>query len=261
MAKKFLIVGNWKMNLNPHEASLLVHHLGQKIEADRNVRVVLCPPFIDLYPLSRELDTKKFKLGSQNIHHLDDGPHTGEISAAMLKGLVDYAIVGHSERRRESGETDGLIAKKLAAALRHGLTPVLCVGETLIDREHGHSARVVNDQLTVDLSGLTATEIGQIVIAYEPVWAISKGDGRGNFAKPYEVAPMIQAIRDTIETLYGEGYGTNALILYGGSSNGDNARAYLELPGVDGLLPGGSSLNYEEFAKMVAIAQAVAKAT
>lgn len=258
MAKKFLITANWKMNLAPHQASLLVNRLDQKILADRNVRVVLCPPFIDLYPLAKDLDTKKFRLGSQNLHHLDEGPHTGEVSASMLKGLVDYAIVGHSERRREAGETDALIAKKMAAAVRNGITPILCVGDTLLDREHGHAARVVNDRLTSGLSLLTADELGQIVVAYEPVWAISKGDGHGTFAKPHEVTPMIQAIRTTIEDLYGEGYGTNALVLYGGSANGDNVRAYLELPGVDGLLVGGASLNYEEFSKMVKIAQDLA---
>jgi triosephosphate isomerase (TIM) len=259
MAKKLLIAGNWKMNLTPHQASLLIHRLDQKIKVSSDVRVVLCPPFTDLYSVSRDIDSKKFKLGSQTLSHLDDGPHTGEISAAMLHGLVDYAIVGHSERRREMGERDQLIAKKLAAALRHGITPILCVGDQLADRQQGHSRRVVNDQLTVNLSMITAVELGQIVIAYEPVWAISSGDGHGTFAKPYEVAPMIQSIRETIEDLYGEGYGTNALILYGGSVNPDNTRAYVELPGVDGLLVGGASLNYEEFAKIVEIAQAVSK--
>ncbi len=260
MAKKLLIAANWKMNLTPHQSSLLVHHLDKKIEADHNVRVVLCPSYLDLYSVSRELDSKKFKLGSQNLSHLEEGPHTGEVSVAMLHDLVEYAIIGHSERRREEGERDELIAKKMAAAVRHGIIPILCVGDQLIDREQGHSRRVVNDQLTVDLSQLSAEELGQIVIAYEPVWAISSGDGHGSFAKPYEVAPIIQSIRDTIEDLYGEGYGTNAIILYGGSANAENTRAYVELPGVDGLLVGGASLNYEDFSKMVATAQAVAKA-
>lgn len=260
MAKKLLIAANWKMNLTPHQASLLVHRLDQKIKADPNVRIVLCPPYIDLYSVSRELDNKKFKLGAQNLNHLDDGPHTGEISAAMLHGLAGYVIVGHSERRREQGENDDLISKKVAAAVRHGITPILCVGDQLSDRQQGHARRVVNDQLTVDLSMLTAVELSQIVIAYEPVWAISSGDGHGTFAKPDEVAPMIQSLRQTIEELYGEGYGTNALILYGGSTNPENTRAYLELPGVDGLLVGGSSLNYEAFTKMVETAQDVAQA-
>lgn len=258
MAKKLLIAANWKMNLTPHQASILLNRLDQKIEADRNVRVVLCPPFIDIYPLAKELNSKKFKLGSQNLHHVDEGPHTGEISAAMLHGLVDYAIIGHSERRRDEGERDDLIAQKMAAAIRHDITPILCVGDTLLDREHGHAKRVVNDQLTTDLSLLTADDLGGIIIAYEPVWAISKGDGHGEYAKPDDVAPMVQAIRNTIEELYGEGYGTNALIVYGGSVNAENARAYFELAGVDGGLVGGASLNYDEFARIVKVAQEVA---
>ncbi len=260
MPKKLLIVGNWKMNLTPHQASILVHRLDQKITANHNVKVVLCPPFIDLYSVAKDSDRAKFKIGSQTLSHLEDGPHTGEVSAAMLHDMVDYAIIGHSERRREAGEHDDVISKKMAAALRHGITPILCVGDQLADRTHGHSRRVINDQLTADLSLLTAAELGQIVIAYEPVWAISTGDGHGTFAKPYEVAPMVGNIRETIEELYGEGYGTNALVLYGGSTNPDNTRAYLELPGIDGLLVGGSSLNYEDFAKMVETAQEVSKA-
>lgn len=247
------------MNLTPHQASILVHRLDQKITVNHNVKVVLCPPFIDLYSVAKDMDSTKFKLGSQNLSHLEDGPHTGEVSATMLQGMVDYAIVGHSERRREAGERDEMIAKKVAAAVRHGITPILCVGDQLIDRQHGHSRRVVNDQLTANLALITAAELSQVVIAYEPVWAISSGDGHGTFAKPYEVSPMIEGIRQTIEDLYGEGYGTNALILYGGSANPDNTRAYVELPGVDGLLVGGASLNYEDFAKMVETAQDLAK--
>lgn len=247
------------MNLAPPEASLLVGRLDTKLEADRNVQVVLCPPFIDLWPLKKEINNKKFRLGSQDLHYLDEGPHTGEISPAMLAGIVDYSIVGHSERRRENHEDDKLIAKKVAAAVRHDITPILCVGDTLDDREHGHAKRVINDQLEANLALVTAEELGQIVVVYEPVWAISKGDGHGRFAKHDEVTPMISAIRNTVEELYGEGYGTGLIVLYGGSANADNAKTYLELEGVDGLLVGGASLNYEEFSKIVKSAQAAAK--
>ena len=143
---KHLVVGNWKMHLGPHEANLLVQRLQQHIEADSSVEVVICPPFIDLYPVARELDRKKLKLGAQNAFHLDEGPYTGEISAAMLKGLADYVILGHSERRA-MGETDDLIAKKMAAAVRNDLIPVLCVGETLTERHHNAPPKVVTDQL------------------------------------------------------------------------------------------------------------------
>jgi triosephosphate isomerase (TIM) len=254
---KKLIVGNWKMNFNPAEASLLVNRLDQKVEVDPNVTVVFCPPFIDLYPISKELNHKKFKLGSQNVHYLDHGPYTGEISPAMLKGLVDYAIVGHSERRQHAGEDDKLIAKKVAATVRHRITPILCVGDTLADHENGHAKKVVNDQVTADLSLLTSGEVAKVVIAYEPVWAISTGDGHGKHATPDEVAPVVASIRSTVGELFGDEVGQNITILYGGSVNPDDVKAYLKMDGVDGALVGGASLNFEEFASIVKSAQTV----
>jgi len=245
-----LIVGNWKMNLNPGEASLLVHQLEDKLDAKANTEVVICPPFIDIYPISKDLDSKKLKLGSQNIHYLDEGAFTGEISPAMLKGMASYSIIGHSERRA-MGEDDKLIAKKVAAALRNDIVPVLCVGESLHDREHGLSRKVVVDQLTADLSQLTAGDVGQLVVAYEPVWAI----GSGKFATPDEVTPVVASIRGTVEELYGEEGAGGLRVLYGGSVAPDNAKAYLRLDVVDGLLVGGASLNYEEFAQIVKVAQ------
>ncbi len=245
-----LIVGNWKMNLDPHQASILVHRLESKITTVAGVEVVICPPFIDLYSISRDMDKKKLHLGAQNIHYLDEGAFTGEISPAMLKGLVGYVIIGHSERRA-MGEDDKLIGKKVAAAFRNDITPVLCVGESLSDREHNLSTKVVIDQLTADLHLLTAADIAELVVAYEPVWAI----GTGKFATPDQILPIIQAIRNTVEELYGESSGSGVRILYGGSVNTDNASAYLGLDGVDGLLIGGASLNYEEFAKIIKAAQ------
>jgi triosephosphate isomerase len=244
-----LIVGNWKMNLGPHEASVLVKRLDEKIEAKPGTEVVLCAPFIDLFPLAREINHKKFKLGAQNLHYLDHGPVTGEISGAMLKGLVQYVLVGHSERRA-MGETDEVIAKKLAAAVRNDLTPVLCVGETLNEREHNLAKKVVVDQLTTDLSQLTAPDIAKIVIAYEPVWAI----GAGTPATPDQIAPQIRTIRNTVEELYGE-EASAVRIIYGASVAGEFVRTILGIEGVEGLLPGGASLNYEEFSTIVRSAQ------
>jgi triosephosphate isomerase len=245
-----LIVGNWKMNLDPHAASLLVHRLETKLTAVAGVEVVICPPFIDLYSIARDLDKKKLRLGAQNIHYLDQGAFTGEISPAMLKGLVDYAIIGHSERRA-MGEDDKVIAKKVAAAFRNDITPVLCVGENLSEREHNLSTKVVIDQLTADLHELTSSDVSELVIAYEPIWAI----GSGKFATPDQVLPVINAIRNTVEELYGEASGSGARILYGGSVTPDNAGAYLGLESIDGLLVGGASLNYEEFLKIIKVAQ------
>ena len=243
-----LIVGNWKMNMDPGEAVKLVKKLEAKIVPSERVEVIICPPFIDLYPLSQALDKTKLRLGAQNIHYLDEGPFTGEISPAMLKGMVGYAIIGHSERRA-MGEDDKLILKKVAAAVRNSMTPILCVGENLHDREHSLSTKVVVDQVTSDLTMLTASEVANIVIAYEPIWAI----GTGKFATPDEISPVIRAIRQTIEDLYGEAGGIGIRVLYGGSVDGDNAAAYLSMSGIDGLLIGGASLKYEEFAKIVAV--------
>jgi triosephosphate isomerase len=244
-----LIVGNWKMNLNPHEAGVLVKRLDEKIEAAPGTEVVLCAPFIDLVPLALEVNHHKFKLGAQNLHYLDHGAYTGEISGAMLKGLVEYVLVGHSERRA-MGETDEVIAKKLAAALRNELTPVLCVGETLNDREHNLTKKVVVDQLTTDLAQLTAEDISKIVIAYEPVWAI----GAGTPATPEQIAPQIRTIRSTVEELYGE-ESAGVRVIYGASVAAEFVRTILSIDGVEGLLPGGASLNYEEFSKIVTSAQ------
>lgn len=245
-----LIVGNWKMNMDPHEASLLVHRLEEQITPVKGIDVVICPPFIDLYPISRDIDKVKLTLGSQNIHYLDHGAFTGEISPAMLKGLVKYSLIGHSERRA-MGEDDKLIAKKVAAALRNGIIPILCVGENLTQREHGLSVKVVIDQLTANLHQLTAIDVAELVIAYEPVWAI----GTGTFATPEQVMPIITAIMNTVEDLYGETSGQGIRVIYGGSVNPDNAGAYLGLDGIQGLLVGGASLNYEEFARIVKVAQ------
>lgn len=256
---KRLIAANWKMNLSPGEASVLVKRLDGKVTADPSTEVVLCVPTLDLYSLSKEIDHKKFLLGAQNIHYLDEGPYTGETSAAMIKGLAQYVIVGHSERRA-MGETDKTIALKMAAAVRNGITPILCIGENLHDRQHGLAEKVIVDQLTADLSQLTAAEVAGIVIAYEPVWAINHHDGtKPKPATPDDIKFAYPAIRTTLEELYGENGLENVRLLYGGSTDPDHCRAYLEMPYVDGLLPGTASLNYESFAKMIKTAQSLLK--
>jgi triosephosphate isomerase (TIM) len=173
----------------------------------------------------------------------------------MLHGLVDYVIVGHSERRA-MGETDRMIAQKLAAAVRNGLTPILCVGENLNEREHGLAEKVVVDQLTANLRELTADDLKNLVIAYEPVWAINHHDGKTPApATPDNIKFAYKAIRTTLEELYGE-QGTSGLrLLYGGSTDPDHCKAYLNMQYVDGLLVGTASLNYESFAKMVKASQ------
>lgn len=241
------------MHLAPHAASVLLNKLDLKIKPHQSVNVVICPPHIDLYSMASEINKDKFKLGAQDCHYLDEGAYTGEISAAMLSALVSHVIIGHSERRRHNHEDDKLISRKVAAAIRHGLFPVLCVGESLMDRQHNHFERVVIDQLTADLANVTQSDITNLTIAYEPVWAI----GTGDFAKPADVAPMVSAIRNTIEELYGEESGSGVKVLYGGSVDKDNASAYLKLDGIDGLLVGGASLNPEQFPAIVEAAQAL----
>lgn len=247
---KYLIVGNWKMHLNPGEASLLVKRLEQHVETSPETEVVICPPFIDLYSLSKEIDHKKFKLGAQNAHHIDEGAYTGEISAAMLKGLVKYVIIGHSERRA-MGETDTLIAQKVAAAVRNDLIPILCVGENLHDRNHKLSINVITDQLTAGLSLLTAEDVAKVVVAYEPIWAI----GAGTPATPAQIKPSITAIRTTIEELYGESSSGRTRIIYGASVAAEFVNSILSVNGVEGLLSGGASLNFAEFSNIIAATQ------
>jgi triosephosphate isomerase len=247
-----LIVGNWKMNFTPEEAVSYTETLEAKLPTSAHTTVVICPSTISLYPVRQALKTKNLGIGAQNIYFADSGAYTGETSATMLIGIAKYAIIGHSERR-SMGEYDKLIAKKVAAALRNDIIPILCVGETLDERHHDLSTKVVMDQLTSDLHDLTASDVAKIVIAYEPVWAI----GTGEFAVPDQVTPMVSAIRSTVEDLYGEEGGVGIKVLYGGSVNPDNSMSYLKVEGVDGLLIGGASLVEADFSRIVAIAESL----
>lgn len=242
---KKLIVANWKMNFNPHETELLIHKLN-KAEVPANVEAVICPPFIDLQSAARAIDAKKFKLGSQNAYHLDSGPHTGEISAAMLRGLVDYVIIGHSERRA-LGEHDKIIADKMAAVIRNGLKPILCIGENLDDRHNDLSKTIVIDQLHAGLRNLTADDMKNVTIAYEPIWALSDGHGNSTHATPEDVGFIFEAIARAIEQLYGEDVSPKIRMIYGGSADPEHCKMYLNIPGVNGLLVGGASLIAPKF--------------
>lgn len=242
------------MNQTPEKAMWLADKIQRKLKPYTHVTTVVCPPFIDLTDVKSVLQKDVLRLGAQDIHERDEGPYTGETSGQMLNGIVEYVIVGHSERRRYEHETDRRIALKLAAAIRNDLKPILCIGERLDDRENGHAKRVIVDQLHGCLSQLTDEDLNSLTIAYEPVWAISHGDGHGHVATPKEVRPMVAAIRETLEELFGESASSRVEILYGGSVNRDDAKAFLELENVNGLLVGGASLIYEEFAAIVATA-------
>jgi len=249
MARKTYIVGNWKMHCRPSEASLLVGRLVKEIKrVPASVEVVLCPPVLDLVTVRAEVrGHDRFKLGAQNIYPADEGAYTGETSAAMVKDLVKYVVVGHSERRHTFGERDGLIAQKMAAVLRHGMTPILCVGETGHERTSGHAGQVVSDQLESDLTLLTEAELHDIIIAYEPVWAI----GTGESASAQDAAEMLEVIRTWFSVKHSLVLADSLPLLYGGSVKTDNAKQYLDIQICHGLLVGGASVNYREFAAIV----------
>lgn len=246
MGKK-LLVANWKMHFTVGEASLFLDKLQKKIPAQRTTEVVLCPSMITLQSLSLQVDRRKFKLGAQNCYSHDEGAYTGEVSASMLRGIASYVIVGHSERRHVFGEDDRLIASKVQAVLRNNLQPILCVGETAQERAANETAHVLHAQVTAGLANVTSQEISQVVIAYEPVWAI----GTGDYDKADDAVQSIRHIRKQVEAMFGKKAASEMRVLYGGSVTGDDAGGYLVAEGVDGLLIGGASLNVATFAGIV----------
>ena len=254
MNKKFLIVGNWKMNLTTTQASLLVHRLSENIKIHKNIEVVLAPTMLTLQPISLQIDHRKFKLASQDVYFIDEGAYTGQVSFTMLKNLVKYGIIGHSERRHIFGESLETVTKKVAAAYRNNIIPILCVGETNIERLAGETNQVIHDQVETALANITSEDINSLVIAYEPVWAI----GTGSVATPDQASSVAKVIRNDISELYGSEAAGRVRILYGGSVKPDLVSGFLRDPQIDGLLVGGASLNYRQFADIVTGANRVA---
>jgi triosephosphate isomerase len=254
--RKILIVGNWKMHLNASQASLLVHRLHERIKIHRDIEIVLAPSMLTLQPLSVQLDRRKFRLAAQNAYWRDEGPFTGEVSFTMLRDLVHYVIVGHSERRHVFHEDLDMIRDKVAAAVRNNITPILCVGETKQERQQGETHQVLHDQLMTGLSNLTAAEVGSMVVAYEPVWALSNGSNYADHAipKPDELADAVGYIRDYIKGVFGPKAAKNLRVLYGGSTFPEVVSGMLSVKGIDGFLVGGASLNYHDFSSMIATA-------
>lgn len=250
--KRTLIVGNWKMHLNVQAASLLVHRLDKHIKVHRDIEVVLAPSLLSLQPVSREIDRRKFRLASQDAYFKDEGAFTGEVSFTMLKELVHYSIIGHSERRIYFNESLELVRDKVQAAVRNSIVPILCVGETHQERAAGETKRVIHDQVTTALANLTPGEVEEVVIAYEPVWAISTFGGE--VAKPDDMKKVMDHIRHHISEIFGQKVAASVRILYGGSVNPDTAGGYLALEGCDGALVGGASLNYKQFSAIVDVA-------
>jgi triosephosphate isomerase len=249
MARKILLVGNWKMHMNVSQASLFVHRLQERTRIHRDLEIVLAPTMLALQPMSMQIDRRKFRLAAQNAYCKDEGAFTGEVSFTMLRDLVHYVIVGHSERRMYFHEDLPLIRDKVAAAIRNEITPILCVGETQHERKEGLTKRVLHDQVTTALANLTAREVSDVVIAYEPVWAISTF--QGEYAQPDDIAESMRYIRHQVAQLYGEKVAKHMRVLYGGSVDDTTVRGYLEIEGCDGALVGGASLNPYKFAGII----------
>jgi len=253
---KKLIIANWKMNLTVNEASLFVHRLDDLVGKRRGVEIVLAPTMLAVQPLHLQVQHHHFNLAAQNFYWRDHGAYTGEVSASQLRGLVQYGLVGHSERRHVFGERSKDIRSKVQAAVRNGITPVLCIGETASERANGETADAIHDQLIGGLANITSVEVEHIVVAYEPVWAI----GTGKFAAPRDVSRAVKLIRKQIKQLFGALAAKHVRVLYGGSVNVDNASAYLQIDGVDGLLIGDTSLDVRAFAEIIKKADVIDKA-
>ena len=243
-----MIVGNWKMNTTVAEAEALAGGIADGMPKGLDVSVVVCPPFVSLVAVLSALQDSDISVGAQDAHHEVSGAFTGEVSAQMLEGICQYVIVGHSERRTIFVETDLVVNLKVKAVLEAGMTPILCVGESLEERESGRAEQVVESQLR---SGLDGVDVGGgIVVAYEPVWAI----GTGRSASPEIAQAMMAHIRGTLAAMGGEDAAAGVPLLYGGSVNGGNIGGYMEQGDVDGALVGGASLDAESFVEIVRVA-------
>lgn len=245
--RKKLIIGNWKMNLNMQEASLYLHKLMEVLKPRRDVEVVVAPTTLTLQSLSLQINRRIARLAAQNCYWRDHGAYTGEVPAAHLRGIADYVLIGHSERRYIFIESDKDIRLKVQAAIRNRLQPILCVGETAQERALGETRDVLADQLTSGLANVTAEELDKVVIAYEPIWAIGTGDN----AKTVDVKKATQMIRQHVAHLYGKKAAEEVRILYGGSITVDSAADYLAISGLDGLLVGAASLDIHQFTEII----------
>jgi len=248
MTRKKLIAGNWKMNLSLPEAQNLAEELVQRIGSVTDVDIAVAPNFTVLYPVSQIISQSNIKLSGQNLHEEQKGAYTGETSAKMLTAVgAQMVIIGHSERRKIYGEADVLINKKITAALAEGLTPIVCVGEDLAQREKGRAEDVVKTQVEGAFSGMDASTVSRTTLAYEPVWAI----GTGKTATPDQAQDMHRYIRELLSGLYDKNVANNMIILYGGSVTPDNAQGLMKQPDIDGALVGGASLKADSFEGIV----------
>lgn len=251
MTRKKLIAGNWKMNKTAADGARLAQEIVTAVGRNSNVDIVICPPFTALESVAKIIDGSDIKLGAQNMHTEDSGAFTGEISAPMLRGLfATHVILGHSERRSYFNETDAFINKKVVAALKNQLKPILCVGESLAERESGSTLKVVQTQLEGGLEGVTKEQATNLVIAYEPVWAI----GTGKVATSAQAQEVHAFIRTLLTKLFGEATAQKVRILYGGSMKPANAPELLAQKDIDGGLIGGAALEARSFLELITAA-------
>jgi triosephosphate isomerase len=242
--RKPLIAGNWKMNTTLEEAKSLVRAILDELDGRDGVEIVLCPPFISLATV-KELLNASVELGAQNMYFEGNGAYTGEISPAMLTGLCDFVILGHSERRQYFFETDEVVNKKVKKAFESGLKPIICVGESLADNEAGKTEQLITNQVKAALAGISPTN--ELVIAYEPIWAI----GTGRAATGKQANATIRLIRNIVAGLWTKETAEAVRILYGGSVTGSNIAEFIVEPDIDGALVGGASLKSSEFVSIV----------
>lgn len=242
---KTLIAANWKMNTNLSEAQQLTRDLLSSINNDAHVETVICPPFVYLQEISNLLKGKPIKVGAQNVYFEEKGAYTGEVASGMLSDFCEYVIIGHSERRQFFGDTNEIVNKKLRSVIEHELTPILCVGENLDERENGDAENVVGAQLEESLSGIQKTV--NLVVAYEPVWAI----GTGKAATSDIAEDIMRFIRSKLAAIYDNPFADNITLLYGGSVTADNVKDYLSQANINGALVGGASLDAQKFQDII----------
>ncbi len=245
--RKPMMAGNWKMNKTPADAPNLAQAIVDAVGTESKVDCVVCPPYVALAAVKNVLQGSNVALGAQNLHWEASGAYTGEISAPMLQGLVEYVIIGHSERRQYFAETDHTVNKKIQAALAHNLIPILCVGESLGQNRAGETRVIVSSQVEAALEGLSGEQVQSLVIAYEPIWAI----GTGLAATPQEAGDTCGVVRSVVAQLYGQPVADNTRILYGGSTNEKNIGEIMAQPDIDGALIGGAALKVESYSAMV----------
>ena len=245
--RRKVIAGNWKMNMLPNEAIDYIQAF-EPLVKDAKAEVILCVPYTDLFYCLMNAQGTNIKIGAQNMHFAETGAYTGEVSGKMLKSIgVEYVIIGHSERRQYYNETDETVNKKIKAAFENELKPIVCVGETLEEREAGKTVEIITNQTRLALEGLTKEQVKNTIIAYEPIWAI----GTGKTATSEDANNSIISIREEIKNIYGEDVSEAVIIQYGGSVKSSNAKELFSTSDIDGGLVGGASLKPDEFSKIV----------